>query len=235
MAGVRPGWFRIAWRIALGVVVVLALYVGGTFFQVWQASRRDQAQGAGAIVVMGAAQYNGEPSPVYEARLEHALTLYQQSLSDLIVLTGGSQEGDEFTEAQAGALWLEDRGVPESDLRLEVQGRNSWESLAASARILPASICGTAESSTTNAARILREDGVEDVIVVSDPFHSKRLEEIADEVGLNAFVSPTDSSPVSGVAELRAMVRETAAVSVGRLLGYRRLMNLDDTVNNTDG
>jgi len=214
--GVRPGWFRLAWKVALGVVVVLALYVGGTFFQVWQASRRDQAQGAGAIVVMGAAQYNGEPSPVYEARLEHALTLYQQSLSDLIVLTGGSQEGDEFTEAQAGALWLEDRGVPESDLRLEVQGRNSWESLAAS-------------------ARILREDGVEDVIVVSDPFHSKRLEEIADEVGLNAFVSPTDSSPVSGVAELRAMVRETAAVSVGRLLGYRRLMNLDDTVNNTDG
>ena len=142
--------------------------------------------------------------------------MYQQGLSDLIVLTGGSQEGDEFTEAQAGALWLEDQGVPESDLRLEVQGRNSWESLAAS-------------------ARILREDGVEDVIVVSDPFHSKRLEEIADEVGLNAFVSPTDSSPVSGVAELRAMVRETAAVSVGRLLGYRRLMNLDDTVNNTDG
>ena len=138
------------------MVVVLALYVGGTFFQVWQASRRDQAQGAGAIVVMGAAQYNGEPSPVYEARLEHALTLYQQGLSDLIVLTGGSQEGDEFTEAQAGALWLEDQGVPESDLRLEVQGRNSWESLAAS-------------------ARILREDGVEDVIVVSDPFHSKRL------------------------------------------------------------
>ena len=69
-------------------------------------------------------------------------------------------------------------------------------------------------------------------MIVSDPFHSKRLEEIASEVGLEAFVSPTQDSPVTGAAELRAMVRETAAVSVGRLIGYRRLMNLDDTVNN---
>ena len=99
---------------------------------------------------------------------------------------------------------------------LETDGRNSWESLAAS-------------------ARFLEDEGVEDVIIVSDPFHSKRLEEIADEVGLEAYVSPTDDSPVGGAEELRAMVRETAAVSVGRILGYRRLMNLDDTVNNTDG
>jgi uncharacterized SAM-binding protein YcdF (DUF218 family) len=214
--GLGPRWFRIAWKVGLAVFVVLALYVGGTFFQVWQASRHDQAQDAGAIVVMGAAQYNGDPSPVFEARLQHGLELYQQGLSDLIFVTGGNQEGDEFTEARAGALWLEDQGVPESALRLEVQGRNSWESLAAS-------------------ARILREEGIEDVIVVSDPFHAKRLEEIADEVGLEAYVSPTGSSPVSGTAEFRAMIRETVAVSVGRFLGYRRLMNLDDTVNNTGG
>jgi uncharacterized SAM-binding protein YcdF (DUF218 family) len=200
----------------LGVLVVLALYVGGTFVQVWQASRDDQAQQAGAIVVMGAAQYNGDPSPVFEARLEHGRELYEQGLSDVVVVTGGRQEGDEFSEAQAGALWLQDHGVPEEALRLEVQGRNSWESLAAS-------------------ARFLEEDGIDDVMIVSDPFHSKRLEEIASEVGLEAFVSPTTESPVTGAAELRAMVRETAAVSVGRVLGYRRLMNLDDTVNNTNG
>jgi len=214
MLGTR--WFRLGWKIALGVLVVLALYVGGTFVQVWQASRDDQAQEAGAIVVMGAAQYNGEPSPVFEARLEHGRQLYEQGLSDVVVVTGGRQEGDEFSEAQAGALWLEEHGVPEDALRLEVQGRNSWESLAASARFLEA-------------------DGIDDVMIVSDPFHSKRLEEIASEVGLEAFVSPTTDSPVTGGAELRAMVRETAAVSVGRVLGYRRLMNLDDTVNNPTG
>lgn len=211
MFGTR--WFRLGWKIALGVLVVLALYVGGTFVQVWQASRDDQAQEAGAIVVMGAAQYNGVPSPVFEARLDHGRELYEQGLSDVVVVTGGRQEGDEFSEAQAGALWLEEHGVPEEALRLEVQGRNSWESLAAS-------------------ARFLEDDGIDDVMIVSDPFHSKRLEEIASEVGLEAFVSPTTDSPVTGGAELRAMVRETAAVSVGRVLGYRRLMNLDDTVNN---
>lgn len=214
MLGTR--WFRIGWKVALGVVVVLALYVGGTFVQVWQASRDDQAQEAGAIVVMGAAQYNGDPSPVFEARLEHGRELYEQGLSDIVVVTGGRQEGDEFSEAQAGALWLQDHGVPEEALRLEVQGRNSWESLAAS-------------------ARFLEEDGIDDVMIVSDPFHSKRLEEIASEVGLEAFVSPTQDSPVTGAAELQAMVRETAAVSVGRVLGYRRLMNLDDTIDNTTG
>jgi uncharacterized SAM-binding protein YcdF (DUF218 family) len=211
-----PRWFRIGWKVALGVLVVLALYVGGTFFQVWQASRRDQAQTAGAIVVMGAAQYNGQPSPVYEARLAHAADLYQRGLSETIVVTGGRQEGDRFNEAQAGEMWLLDAGVPESAVLLETDGRNSWESLAAS-------------------SRFLREDGIEDVIIVSDPFHAKRLEEIADELGMEAYLSPTPESPVHGVAELRAMVRETAAVSLGRLIGYRRLMNLDDSVRNTGG
>jgi uncharacterized SAM-binding protein YcdF (DUF218 family) len=113
-------------------------------------------------------------------------------------------------------MWLLEQGIPEENVLLETDGRNSWESLAAS-------------------ARFLREDGIEDVIIVSDPYHSKRLEEIADELGMEAYVSPTGDSPVSGFGELRAMVRETVAVSLGRLIGYRRLMNLDDSVRNTGG
>jgi uncharacterized SAM-binding protein YcdF (DUF218 family) len=198
-------------RIAGGLLGLLVLYLAVTFVQVWWASRQDGAVEAQAIVVLGAAQYNGEPSPVYEARLDHAAELYEQGMADVIVTTGGRLEGDTTDEANAGAQYLIEQGVPDSALRLEVDGRNSWESLSAS-------------------ARFLRDEGIDDVILVSDPYHSFRLGQIAGELGLDAHVSPTDSSPQSGGSELRAMLRETAAVSVGRIISYRRLMNVDDAV-----
>jgi uncharacterized SAM-binding protein YcdF (DUF218 family) len=195
---------------AAGLIVV-ALYVGATFVQVVQVARQDQARPAGAIVVMGAAQFDGTPSAVFESRLQHGLDLYEQGLAERVVVTGGRQEGDRFTEAESGANWLRARGVPDEALRLEVDGKNSYEQLAASQNFLSA-------------------EDVDEVIVVSDPFHGKRLEEIADELDLVAHVSPTDTSPISGWSEARAMVRETVAVSAGRLIGYRRLMRVDDTV-----
>lgn len=198
-------------RIVGGLLGLLVLYLAFTFTQVWWASRQDGATEAQAIVVLGAAQYNGEPSPVYEARLDHAAELYQDGMADVIVTTGGRLEGDTTDEANAGAAYLIEQGVPESALRLEVDGRNSWESLAAS-------------------ARFLQDEGIDDVILVSDPYHSFRLGQIAGEIGLDAHVSPTDTSPQSGASQLRAMGRETAAVSLGRIISYRRLMNLDDAV-----
>jgi uncharacterized SAM-binding protein YcdF (DUF218 family) len=198
-------------RIVGGLLGLLALYLAFTFVQVWWAARQDGAVEAQAIVVLGAAQYNGEPSPVYEARLDHAAELYEQGMADVIVTTGGRLEGDTTDEANAGAEYLIEQGVPDSALRLEVDGRNSWESLSAS-------------------ARFLRDEGIDDVILVSDPYHSFRLGQIAGELGLDAHVSPTDSSPQSGASELKAMLRETAAVSVGRIISYRRLMNVDDAV-----
>lgn len=200
-------WFRVV-VVALAVLVV---YVGVTFAQVVQVARRDQAQPAGAIVIMGAAQFDGTPSAVFESRLQHGLELYEEGLAERVVVTGGRQAGDRFTEAESGANWLRARGVPDSALRLEVDGSNSYEQLAASANFLAG-------------------EEVDEVIVVSDPFHGKRLEEIADELDLEAHVSPTGSSPISGWSEARAMVRETVAVSAGRLIGYRRLMRVDDTV-----
>ena len=200
-------WFRVA-AVLVAVVVV---YVGATFAQVVQVARRDQAQPAGAIVIMGAAQYDGTPSAVFESRLQHGLDLYEEGLADRVVVTGGRQEGDRFTEAESGANWLRARGVPDEALRLEVDGSNSYEQLAASANFLAA-------------------EGVREVIVASDPFHGKRLEEIASELDLVAHVSPTGTSPISGWSEARAMVRETVAVAAGRLIGYRRLMRVDDTV-----
>ena len=196
---------------AFAIVGVLAVgYLAVTFVQVWRASTGDDVRAAEAIVVLGAAQYNGRPSPVFQARLDHAVDLYQQGMAPVIVVTGGRREGDETTEAAAAARYLQGRGVPAGALRLEVGGKNSWESLAA-------------------ARRILAGEGLHDVLLVSDPYHSYRIAAIADEVGLDAHVSPADT-PISAAGELRALVRETAAVSVGRIISYRRLMRAEDVV-----
>jgi uncharacterized SAM-binding protein YcdF (DUF218 family) len=197
--------------VLLVVLALTVLYVGFNFAEVVWKSRQDEAQPSQAIVVLGAAQYDGTPSPVFEARLDHALDLYREGLAPVIVVTGGRQEGDRFTEATAGANYLIAQGVPDEDIRREVDAHNSWESLAA-------------------VARILDDEGIDDVLLVSDPYHSYRLDAIAGELGLNAHVSPTRSSPQSLFGQFKAMARETAAVSVGRFVGYRRLVNIDDQV-----
>jgi vancomycin permeability regulator SanA len=190
-------------RTALALVVIGVGYVALTFVQVWQASRQDGAREAGAIVVLGAAQYDGRPSPALEARLDRAFELWDAGMAPVIVVTGGRQEGDRFTEATAGYNDLRARGVPDEALRLEVQGHSTYESLAAT-------------------ARFLREEGIDDVVLVSGPAHARRLAGIASDVGLDAAVSSADGQP-----SLRSLVRETAAVSVGQLVGYRRLERFD--------
>lgn len=196
----RRRWGRWA---ALALLAAGALYVAGTFVQVWQASRTDHARQADAIVVLGAAQYNGRPSPALQNRLDHALELYEAGTAPLIVVTGGRQVGDRFTEATVGYNYLRDRGVPDEAIRKEVQGHTTYESLAAT-------------------ARFLREEEIDNVVLVSGPAHAKRLSGIASAVGLDAAISPA-----TGDASLRSLVRETAAVSLGRLIGYRRLERLD--------
>lgn len=191
-------------RVVGVALLLLVLYVAFTFGQVWFAARQDHAHPAQAIVVLGAAQYNGRPSPVLEGRLRHVADLYRRDIAPLVVVTGGSRAGDNFTEAAASASWLSANGVPGGAVERETTGSTSYESLAAT-------------------ARFLAERGVTDVVLVSDPFHAYRIGAIADEVGMDATVSPTPHSPIDGAEEWRHLVRETAAVSVGRLLGYRRL------------
>lgn len=198
---------HLALKVAISIVLVVALYLGITFVEVWQASRRDQARPAQAIVVLGAAQYDGVPSEVFRARLDHALDLYRRDLAPTIVVTGGKAEGDRFSEATAGADYLHERGVPDDDILRETSGRNSWESLAAS-------------------ARFLRQRGTTEVLLVSDPFHAERIDEIADEVGLTGYVSPTRTSPIDGAEEWRRIGSETFKVAVGRLIGFRRMMRI---------
>jgi len=193
------------------VAALAVLYVSVTFVTVYRASRRDGARPADAIVVLGAAQYDGTPSPVLRDRLDHALELYQAGLADHIVVTGGRREGDRFTEATAGYNYLRGEGVPDEALLKEVQGKNTYESLAAS-------------------ARFLRDRDLTSVVLVTDGYHAFRVRAIAEDLGLDAAVSPADSR-LSRSSELRQLLRETAAVSVGRIIGWNRLFRLDAAVN----
>ncbi len=189
-------------RIGAALVALLVLYLGVTFGQVWWASRQDQAAPASAIVVMGAAQWDGRPSPVLKARLDHAVELWEQGHADHIIVTGGKQVGDRVTQGFTGYDYLREQGVPEEVIRVEVEGTDSYEELSAS-------------------AVILRNEGLApEVLVVSDPYHALRVTQIADEVGLRAWVSPTESS-----SSLNSLARETLAVAAGRIVGYRRLSN----------
>ncbi|MGI8777687.1 MAG: YdcF family protein [Acidimicrobiales bacterium] len=199
-------------KVAVAVVAVVLVYLGVTFVQVWMASRHDEARTAQAIVVLGAAQYNGTPSPVLRARLDHAADLWRRHLAPVIVVTGGRQVGDKFTEATASANYLIARGVPDGDLLREVSGQSSWQSLAAT-------------------ATFLRHRQINHVLLVSDPFHSYRIRAIAGELGLDGHASPTRTSPIGGTEEVRYLLRESAAVALGRVIGFRREAGIDSVVN----
>lgn len=190
--------------LAFGVVagLFLLVYLGVTFVQVLVASRHDDRSPADAIVVLGAAQYNGEPSGALRGRLDHALVLYEERVAPVIIPTGGGLPGDVTTEGLAGYAYLRERGVPEEAILPEVGAGNTYEALSA-------------------AAVILRERGLARAVLVSDPYHNRRLEGIAREVGLDAGVSPTGAP-----SDAFSLARETLAVAAGRLIGFRRLAAL---------
>jgi uncharacterized SAM-binding protein YcdF (DUF218 family) len=191
-------------RIALAVFAIGFVYLSAVFVQVWAAARRDDARPADAIIVLGAAQFDGRPSKILAARLDHAIDLYRRGIAPTVVVTGGKQPGDRFTEASASATYLHDHQVPESAILRETQGRTSWQSLAA-------------------AARFLKDRHLDRVVLVSDPYHSARIEDVAHEVGLKATTSPTRTSPIKGAGEWRRLLTETIRVAAGRIFGYDRL------------
>jgi uncharacterized SAM-binding protein YcdF (DUF218 family) len=132
-------------------------------------------------------------------RVHRVAELWPEGRAGLVVVTGGKRAGDRFTEAEASAAYLSEHGVPADAIVLEDQGTSSYESLR-------------------GAAALLAERGLDEVLIVTDPYHALRSRLIAGEVGLDAHVSPTDSDTT-----LRGLARETAAVAVGRIVGFRRL------------
>jgi uncharacterized SAM-binding protein YcdF (DUF218 family) len=195
---------KLAIRAIIVLVGIVVVYVAVTFVQVWMASRRDDARPSQAIIVLGAAQYNGRPSPVLAARLDHAIDLYRRNIAPVIVVTGGRQPGDQYTEAGASADYLHEHGIDESAILRETTSRTSWESLEA-------------------AARFLKSRDIIRVVLVSDPYHSERISAIAHDVGLDAVTSPTRTSPIKGFAAFKRLWGETLRVAAGRIFGYARL------------
>jgi uncharacterized SAM-binding protein YcdF (DUF218 family) len=202
----RHPW-RTLRRVVAVVIVAAIAYVAFSFAQVLYAARLVQDRRVQAIIVLGAAQYNGVPSPDLASRLSHALVLWRRHLAPLIVVTGGKEPGDVYTEATAGATYLAARGVPQADIVRVVQGRDTWQSF-------------TAVEAVLDARHITR------VLLVSDPFHDERIRLMASAVGLTPFVSPTHTSPIRGTHVIPYYLKETAEVAVGRIIGFRRLSEI---------
>jgi uncharacterized SAM-binding protein YcdF (DUF218 family) len=155
------------WIVSVGAVLTWAL--------------KDDARKADAIVVMGAAQYQGKPSPVLRGRLDHAVALWQRGLAPRLLLTGGIGEGDKTSEAAAGRRYVMSRGVPDTAILLENEGRTSAQSLRA-------------------AIDLLHARGLRSAVVVSDPFHMLRLEVLGRRYGIDPYTSP--ALPASGAEHL---------------------------------
>ncbi len=181
----------------LGVVLLTAY----TTYRIWAQGAVDEAAPAGAIVVLGAAQYNGVPSPVFEARLEHAVALYHQGLAPWFVATGGKQRGDRWTEAETARRYAIAHGVPAPAILMEDTGRTTLESL-------------------TSVARILHARGIEDALFVSDPTHMLRVLRIAEDEGIHARSSPTRTSPMRELStRVESTVHELGALAYYFLTG----------------
>jgi len=189
------------------MVLALVGYYAFNLIQVHLVGAGDQARAVDAIVVMGAAQYDGRPSPQLQARLDHVVDLWDRGVAPIVVVTGGNQPGDRFTEAEASADYLVDRGVDASSILQEDQGRSSWQSLE-------------------TVAAMLDSIGVQRVLMVSDPYHSLRIRLMAEELGLTAFVSPTRTSPVQGATAFAKEIKEAAGISIGRIIGFDRLLSI---------
>lgn len=194
--GARPLLRRL--RRAFGLVLLAAMSIYTVaLVMVLVVSQRDQRRAVDAIVVLGAAQYNGRPSPVLRARLDHALRLYNEGYAPRIVVTGGVGRGDTTSEAIVGRHYLLARDVLPSDVVVQPQGRST-------------------QASVTAVAHWLEAEGLHSVILVSDPFHMFRLRLEARRTNLEAYTSPTASSPISDnpVVELRYLAAEGFKIPV---------------------
>jgi uncharacterized SAM-binding protein YcdF (DUF218 family) len=193
--------------LAAAAVVTLTAYTFIVFCSVLYVGANDNGAKADVIVVMGAAQYDGRPSPQLAARLDHALLIFNEGRAPLIAVTGGKRLGDRFTEAEASRRYLVARGVAEAAILAETSGASTWQSVA-------------------NLSPVLQRAGVRSVLVVTDRYHVQRTVLSVREAGYHAAGSATRTSPVVGIRALSHAIEEAIGVAAGRLIGFQRLWRI---------
>ncbi len=184
-------------RLGVAALAILGLSAAATTFRIWQQGQQDERRPADAIVVLGAAQYDGRPSPVFAARLSHAVELYHDGLAPLFVVTGGKIPGDTTTEAAVARQYAIDHGVPASAIIGEDEARNTL-------------------SSMRSVAALLEARGLDSALFVSDPTHMLRVLRMAADLGIAGYGSPTTTSPAMAdpVTRFQATVHELGALGV---------------------
>lgn len=199
-------------RVGACAVLAGAAALGYTVFRIWSQGEVDERRPSDAIVVLGAAQFDGQPSPVFAARLDHAVALYHEGVAPILVVTGGKAEGDRTTEAAVARAYAVAHGVPDTAILDEDRGRTTLESLEA-------------------VAAIFRANALRSAVFVSDRSHMLRVLRMATDQGITAWGSPTATSPVEQELgrEFRAYSHEVGAL-VEYFLGGPRLLADDPTV-----
>jgi uncharacterized SAM-binding protein YcdF (DUF218 family) len=192
------------WTVLFVLGAVAVLLVGSSAVIVWRAAHHDGAadtERADAIVVLGAAQYNGVPSPVFQGRLDHAVLLWNQGRADLMITVGSKQIGDAHTEAEAGAAYLEQHGVPADHIVALPIGHTTYQSLQA-------------------AKNEMVRRGLDSAFLVSDPWHNARLEAMSGDLGIQGYASATwTSADTSVLTRGKEYARETFAYLYYRIFG----------------
>jgi uncharacterized SAM-binding protein YcdF (DUF218 family) len=184
-------------RLLVAGGIAVSLVAGLTTLRIWQQGDDDEQRPVDAIVVLGAAQYDGRPSPVFAARLDHAVALWHAGFAKAFVVTGGKVPGDRTTEAAVARQYAIEHDVPKSAIFGEDEGRNTLASLR-------------------EVAALLRARGLTSAMFVSDPTHMLRVLRIADDLGIEAYGSPTPTSPVQRDLgrRMRATAHELGALAV---------------------
>lgn len=189
-------------RTFLAVPILLVVIWGSFVVAIVDAGRRDQARSADAIIVLGAAQYEGRPSPVLKARLDHAAELWARGLAPRLIVTGGRGVGDTTSEAAVGRRYLVQRGVPADSISMDTQGLTTSQSMVA-------------------VRRLLRTESNPTVLIVSDPFHMLRLAILARRLHMTPLLSPTRTSPISTRPgqQLRYVLAESVKAPYAMVVG----------------